>query len=191
MAITHNTPVFSVDQAKVYAMLTDPAGGSATYGTGVALPGVRSVAIDPDVLNKELFGDNIILALAAKTRKVAAKVGYAKLDLDVLPILTGASTVDTGTTPNQVATYTLTDAVIPVYFKLEFRILSVELPSAAGGGSLNVTLHKCKITNWGGGPGAVMEDFQLSEFDLSAIRTNATGNKIMTVVFNETLAALS
>lgn len=190
MALTHNTPVFSIDQAKVYAMLTDPSGGSATYGTGVAAPGIRSVAIDPDVLFKELFGDNIVLGVAAKTRKIAAKVGYAKLDLDVLPIITGGGTVDAGLTPNQTSTFTLADSAIPTYFKLEFRMLNVEIPGPAAGGSLNVVLPKCKITNWGA-PGGIMEDFQLQEFDLAAIRTAATGNKLITVTYNETAAALS
>jgi len=187
MPLTHRTPVFSVDQAAIYPMLTDVT-TNPTYGPRVLLPGVNTVAMDPDMLSKELFGDNAIRAHFSKVRQLMGKAGYTDLDLDVQAILDGSSNVDSGVTPSQVATNTLLNSSFCPYFKLEFRVLGVEVPGVAGGGSVNVSLHKCKATKFGGG--AKAEDYMPSEFDFVALQTVSNG-KIRTITFNETAAALS
>jgi len=187
MPLTHRTPVFSVDQAAIYPMLTDVT-TNPTYSPRVLLPGVTTVAMDPDVLSKELFGDNAIRAHYSKVRQFMGKAGFVDLDLDVQAILDGSVTADTGTTPNQVATNTILGSSFCPYFKLEFRVLGVEVPGVAGGGSVNVSLHKCKVTKFGGG--AKAEDYSPSEFDFVALQTVSNG-KIRTITFNETAAALT
>lgn len=187
MPVTHQSPVFSVDQAKVYGMLTDVT-TNPTYSAGVLVSGIKSVAIDPDVLAKELFGDNKIMARQSKTRQLMITVGYAKLDLDVLPVIGGMATADTGVTPNMVATLNLLGSNLPTYFKLEARALNVEVPGPAAGGSINLTFHKCKITKWN--VGMVEEDYGPNTFEAACIAT-ISNDKIFTATFNETAAALS
>lgn len=184
MPLTHQTEVFNVDEAAIYKMLTDPSGGPATYGAKIPLPGIKSVSIDPDVLNKELYGDAKIIARGAKVRQLMLTANYAKLSLDALPVLAGGATVDAGTTPNQTAKYTFLGADTPNSFKLEFRVLQV----GVGLGSLNVVLYKAKVTKFG--LPATEEDFSLQALELAAIARIAD-DKVWDVTINETAATLS
>ena len=93
MAAPHSTPVFSVDQAKIYPMTADTGAMPPTYGTGVAVPAIRTTGFSPDILAKELFGDNAVIARAAKTRQVNFGLEFGKWDLDVLKILLGTAAV--------------------------------------------------------------------------------------------------
>jgi len=187
MPLTHRTPVFSVDQAAVYVMLTDVT-TAPTYGPRILVPGIKTVAFDPDMLSRELFGDNSIRAKYSKVRQYKCKAGYTDLDLDVQPLLDGSTTVDAGVTPNQTVTNTVLNTSFAPYFKLEMRVLGVEIPGVAQGGSLNVTLWKCKTTGSSGG--AKEEDYMPSEFDFDAIQTISTG-RLISRTFNETAALLT
>jgi len=170
-ALPHYTPVFSVDNAAWTPMLTDPVGGTATYGTKIDIPGIQSVALDPNLLVKELFGDNAIIALATKARSFAFKAGAAKLSLDLLASLMGGAVVDAGTTPAQTTTYTLLNSDAAKYGKLEYRVLGVELPGTAGGGDLHFVGWKCKLAATS--LAANMEDFAPLSFDVTAIQRSS------------------
>jgi len=187
-ALTHTTSVFSVDNAAITPLLTDPAGGTATYGTKIDLPGIREAGFAPDVLAKELFGDNYIIARAAKARAVDSKLGVAKMSLDVLAAVLGGTVTDAGTTPAQTSTYVLLGSDKAKYFKLEYRVLGVELPGAAGGGDLHVVFWKCLIKATD--QSAKMEDFALPTFDVSAI-PRLSDLKLVSIVENETAIALA
>jgi len=183
MPLSHNSEWFSIDQAKIYPMTADVT-TNPTYGTGVLLPGVRMASIEPDTLNKELFGDNKIIARAAKVRQIMSKLAYAKPDLDVLAILGGGTAVDAGTTPNQTATYTQLGANFGGYFKIEYRILQL----ATGLGSVNVTFFKCKITDFG--YPSNMEDFNIPTLGVAAIAC-VSNDQMFKIQENETALALS
>jgi hypothetical protein len=186
--LTHTTPVFSVDNAAWTPMLTDPSGGTATYGTKIDVPGIQTVQLDPDVLNKELFGDNAIIAMAAKARRFVFKAMAAKLSLDLLASLMGGAVVDAGTTPNQTSTYTVLNSDSAKYGKFEYRVLGVELPGAAGGGDLHFVGWKCKLTSTS--LAAKMEDFAPHAFDVIALARTSDG-KMISLVENETAVALA
>jgi len=183
MALTHNSEWFSIDQCKLYKMTADVT-TNPTYSAGVALPGVRMVSIEPDVLNKELFGDNKIIGRAAKTRQIMSKLGYAKPDLDILNIIGGGTAVDAGTTPNQTATYTQLGADFGGYFKIEYRILQ----ASVGIGSVNVTFFKCKISDFG--LPSNQEDFTIPTLGVAAIAT-VSNDQMYKIAYNESAAALS
>ena len=188
MPLVHNTPVFSIDQAKIYPLTVDTS-ATLTYGTGVAIPGIRTTGFSPDILAKELFGDNAVIARAAKTRQVNFGLEFAKWDLDVWKILYGTGAiVDAGTTPSQTSTWTLLGADQPGYFKLEYRVLGVEL----GNGNLssaNVSLAKCKITS--AETPLTMEEYGIPKCEASAVATVKTPVSFATITLNETAAALS
>jgi hypothetical protein len=185
MTIVHETSVFNVDEAAIYKLLTDPVGGSPTYGAKQLCPLIQNVGCNPDMLNKELYGDGSVKARAAKLRQLMAVVTYGMLNFDVLAILNGSTVTDAGTTPNQTSTLDITTNDIPNYFKLEFRILQTDLP----GGSLSVALHKCKVSDFVTGF-ANKEDFAPQSFSLAAIPLRSNG-KIASPVLHETAAALS
>ncbi|MFN2537960.1 MAG: hypothetical protein ABR549_07370, partial [Mycobacteriales bacterium] len=147
MPLTHVTPIFSVDQAGIYPLLTD-TGANPTYGARLDLPGVHDVALNPDTLYKELFGDNAIIANASKLRKMGCAATWAKASLDVLVQLAGGTVTDAGVTPNQTSTYSVKNTDAGKYFKFEFRVLGVEVPASAGGGDAHAVLWKCKAADW-------------------------------------------
>lgn len=186
MPLTHKTSVFSVDEAAIYLMLTDSV-TAPTYGPKIPLPGITTIACDPDMLSKELFGDNAIRDHYSKVRQFMCKAGYTDLDLDVLPILDGSTTVDAGVTPNQTATNTLLNSSFSKKFKLEFRVLGVNIPGVAGGGSKNVKLFKCVCTKFT--DAAKAEDYTVNEFDFVAYYATSN-NKMREVTFHETAAVL-
>jgi len=188
MALTHTSPVFSIDEAAIYPMLTDVAASAPTYSAKIPIPGIHTVTPSFDILAKELFGDNVVLGRATKVRQVMFACTFAKLALDVLNVLSGGSTTDAGTTPNQTSTFTIAKTSTPGYFKVEFRVLGVEVPGPAGGGSLNVKMYKCKATNFA--PVLASEDYGQQSLDIAGVYPLGTAN-LIDIVFNETAAALS
>jgi hypothetical protein len=185
MTLVHQTSVFNVDEAAIYLLLSDPKGGTATYGERIDCPLIQNVACNPDMLNKELYGNGAVQARAAKLRQLMATVTYGELDFDALNVLNGSTITDDGVTPDQTSTLDLTADDIPNYFRLEFRILQTDLP----GGSLNVALHKCKVSDLVLGL-AAKEDFSPQAFSLAAI-PRKSDRKIASPVLNETAAELS
>lgn len=107
MPLSHVTKVFAAKDAKLFPLTADPAGGSPTYGTGVDVPGLKTVTITGDVNSVELRGDNTKLDSASSMSGVSVALGFAKLSLDILSAVFSALTVDSGTTPNQTSVWTL------------------------------------------------------------------------------------
>jgi len=186
--LPHETPVFSLDKCKIYPLTADPAGGTATYGAGIACTGIQSLAVDPDTLYKELFGDNAIIAAAGKARKFTFKLGMAKVSLDVMAQLYGGTVTDAGSTPAQSTTYSVKNTDAGKYFKLECQILGVEIPASSGGGDLHVVGWKCKVMS--AAIAGKAEDFAPLTFDVAALARSADG-KMFDLVENETLVALA
>jgi hypothetical protein len=169
MPITHASVVFDVNDAKVYPLLTDTAGASPTYGAGLDVPGIASVTVNPNIVSAELKGDARIIAVRGRTDRVSFSGTYGKLSGDVMGVILGSSTTDSGTTPNQLATFRLKSPAALPYFKIEFQIQDVE----EGLGDLRVVLYKCKLT---GGTllGTSSDNFGQPTFDADAIAINGT-----------------
>lgn len=167
MPITHSSVVFDVNDCKVYPLLTDVAGASPTYGAGVDVPGIASVTVNPNIVSAELKGDARVIAVRGRTDRLSFSGTYGKLSGDVMGIILGTSVTDSGTTPNQLATFRLKSPASLPYFKIEFQILDVE----EGIGDLRVVLYKCKLT---GGTllGTSSDNFGQPTFDADAIAIN-------------------
>lgn len=188
MPLTHETPVFSVDKLAMYPMTADPSGGTATYGARVYVPGVRTISASPDVLSKELFGDNAVLARTTKLRGMNGTAECAKWSLDIIKNLIGGTLTDSGSTPNMISTLSIKNTDFGGYFKLEAQILGVELPSSTSTGDVHLVWWKAKLSNFD--LGANMEDYSTPSFDIAGVQRSSDG-KIFDLVYNETAAALS
>lgn len=167
MPITHASVIFDVNDCKVYPMLTDVAGASPTYGAGVDVPGIASVTVNPNIVSAELKGDARVIAVRGRTDRITFSGTYGKLSGDVLAVILGTTVTDSGSTPNQLATFRLKSPGSLPYFKIEFQIQDVE----EGIGDLRVVLYKCKLT---GGTllGTSSDNFGQPTFDADAIAIN-------------------
>lgn len=179
--------LLELKDVKIAPLTTDPEGGSATYGTSVDIPGIVKLGIKPDVVKKELEGDNRLLDIWTKVKSIKVDFEHAKLSLDALKIMLGGTVTAAGTTPNQTQTYSLTANDRPGYFKLEGQVVYVD----SGLGDVHVVFYKClaedppnwEISDQSG-------DFAKVKGSATAIPRNAD-NKIFDVIFNETAAPIA
>ncbi len=186
MAISHFSKVFAVSDAKVAEMLTDPDGGTATYDTSIDVPGIKNVKVSGDIITKDLRGDNGPMDSDAVLGNVTIAVDHAKVSLDVLAMMFGDTVSETGTTPDQIASWDLSLTSKPTPFKLS----AVSATSDIVGGNISYVFHKVVLSKF---PdlGLVEEDYAIVSFEAKCSPTLATGRKIMSVASNETALALT
>lgn len=187
MPISRVTKLYSVQDAKISPLLTDPAGGSATYGTPIDVPGIQTMEISGDVEVKKLRGDNGPLATNSVISNIQVAVNYAKLSFDVLKAIIGGVVTDSGTTPAQKSIWALnpTNATLPP-FKLE----GVTPPNGVDivTGDLHWILNKLSLTAFPA-LGFSQEDFRIASFTAAADPLISTGDWI-SAVLNETAVAI-
>jgi hypothetical protein len=106
MPVTHISKVFAAKDAKFWPLTADVS-GSPTYGTGIDVPGLKTVTITGDVNSVELRGDNGLLDVASSLSNIGVALEFAKQSVDLLAAWFSAAVVDSGTDPNGIATWTL------------------------------------------------------------------------------------
>jgi hypothetical protein len=185
MPLSHVSKSYGTRDAKIAPLTADPAGGTATYGALIDVPGIKSVTIGGSVNEKQLRGDHQLLDTEAIIEDITITFDYAKLSQDVLDVLMGGTITDAGTTPTQTATYALLGTDSPGYFRFEAQVAAADTV----GGDVHLVLYKCKIT---GIPdiGTAEEDFKTFSVSARAVPRLAD-SKWMDVVFNETAAAIA
>lgn len=183
MPLSHVTKVFAVTDCKVRALTADPAGGSPTYGAAVDVPGIKSVAITGTVETKRLRGDNRLLDADSVLTEVNVSIEYAKLSLDFLAVLLGGTVADSGTTPNQLSAWDLTDESKPAPFLLE----GVSATADTIGGNVGMCLWKVVLSSF---PelGLAEEDYRTHSMEGAAMPLLSNG-KWFTPTLYETAAA--
>lgn len=186
MPLSHNTKVFAISDCKIAKLTADPAGGAATYAASLDVPGIKELLLTGDVKSSELRGDNAQLDVVTVPGGLKVAVKHAKISLDVLAVLLGGTVTDTGVTPAQKASYVEALGNTMGYFRIEGLTPSNGADST--GGDVHITLHKCILSGY---PdlGFAEEDYRIVSFEASAVYTNATGNKRMTIDLNETAVA--
>lgn len=188
MPNAHFSRVLSVDDAALYRLLTEPGTGigPATYAAKVDLVGVRIMTWEPTYKSLELRGDNQILDTDVIPGVVTGKLEYAKIHQDALAILWGGTQADSGVTPNQVSTFTLTGGQLPAYFKLEVQCKTTDFFTQPG--DIHFVLYKCKIVT-----GPMMEmtdaDYGIQALTFKAVQPRST-DPTARVTFNETAVAV-
>ena len=188
MALAHFTKVFGFADAKIYPLTADPVGGSPTYGAGIDVPGVKTLEISGTVETKKLRGDNTLLDVFSVLTDVTGKLGYAKLSLDLLAVWLGGSVVDAGSGSTETATWDLTGSSAVRNWKIEGKTPTDGVDLV--GGDLHVVFHKCVLGSFPG-MGFAEEDYQIPGLDFATTPLLGTGTKWMTVVLNETAAAIT
>lgn len=93
MAVRHETVLYDVNDAKVYA-LTDDSGASPTYGAGIDVPGIGQVGWNPNLVTAELKGDARVIARKGKVDKFPITATYGRLSMEVLVAILGGEIVD-------------------------------------------------------------------------------------------------
>ncbi|GAA2112433.1 hypothetical protein GCM10009759_55150 [Kitasatospora saccharophila] len=184
MPLSHVSKLFSIVDCKITPLLTDPAGGTATYAAqSIDVPGIRVLTVAGSVQAKTLRGDNKLLDSNSYVDGVTASAEHAKLSLDVLAAILGGTVMDSGTTPAQKSTLGITgaNAVLP-YFKIE----GVTPPggSDALGGDVHLVLYKCQLSKF---PdlGFQGDDYRIPKFEVNCVPLAST-DKWFDYVFNET-----
>lgn len=188
MALAHFSKLFAVEDAKIAKLTADPSGGSATYGSLIDVPGIKDIQLSGTVEAKELRGDNSLLDARSVLKSLTMTINHAKISLDVLPILIGGTTADSGTTPNQAVTFDLAGTDTPNYFKFEAKTPTDGVDFIGGDG--HIRLHKCVVS---GLPdiGFAEEDYRIVGFSAVTSPLLATGRKWLTVVLNETTVTIT
>lgn len=188
MALAHFSKLFACEDAKIAKLLTDPAGGTETYGSLIDVPGIKEVTLSGTVESKELRGDNSLLDVFSVLKSLTLGVKNAKLSLDVEAVLVGGTTADAGTTPSQTVTHDLSGTDSPSYFKFVCRTPANGVDFI--GGDVHMTLWKCVVS---GLPdtGLAEEDYKIVGFNAATTPLLSTGRKWRRIVFNETAAAIS
>lgn len=183
MTLSHFTKVYGSKKASIAALLTDPAGGSATYAASTVVPGIQQVAISGTVDSKELRGDNTLLDSDAVLHRIDVTIDWAKFNFDILATILGWTVVDAGTTPNQTVTADLVSPVSLGYFKLDVQAVTSDVI----GGDIHFILPKLKISSFPD-MGTAQEDYRLQKVQAIAVPLIST-SKWITVQAHETAAA--
>ncbi|MFF2228606.1 phage tail protein [Streptomyces globisporus] len=186
MPISRVTKLYAVKDAKIAPLLTDPAGGTPSYGVAIDVPGIKSMEISGDVEVKELRGDNQLLDSDSSLTNVTVAFPHAKLSLDVMAGLLGGDVTDAGTGSTESSTWDLDSDAKPLPFKLIGAT-----PVGGGdliGGDVHFTLHKCILSSFPG-LGLAEEDYRTIETEARAVPLISTG-KWLSVQINETAVAI-
>lgn len=183
MPQSHVTKIFGTQQIRIAKLLTDPAGGSATYGASVQLVGAKEFQLTGTINLKQLRGDNQLLAVDGTPGDLVLKIKHAKLNIDALAILEGGTVTDSGVSPNQVTTYDYFGGTNLTQFKLECQNVAVDTP----GGDLHFILWKCVMSAF---PvqGTMEEDYDIMDFEVRPM-PRISDNRWKQVVLNQTAVA--
>lgn len=161
MPLTTETKILALKDVKISPQISDPSGGSATYGAGVDIPGVLELQFTPKFKSSELRGDGRLLDIWSQIESAEFSFQHGKVSLNALAILMGGNVTLSGSTPNQVQRYRATGADAAQYFKLEGQAVYTDV------GDTHVVLYKCKVN--GDGPSFTMNDSEFATVQASGI----------------------
>ncbi|WP_407553069.1 phage tail protein [Streptomyces sp. Pv4-95] len=186
MAMSRVTKLYAVEDCKIFPLLSDPAGGTAMYGEGIDVPGIKEMEISGDVEVKELRGDNGLLDSDSAISNVTVSYPHAKLSLDVLKALIVSTVTDSGTTPAQKTKWSMKQGAKPLPYKIEGKTPTGG--SDAITGDVHFTLFKCVMSSFPG-LGFAEEDYRTIENEARAVPLASTGEWV-DVEINETATAI-
>ncbi len=185
MPLSHVTKVFAASDAKIYPLTADSAGGTATYGTGIDVPGLRTVTITGDINTAQLRGDNQLLDVQSTMGNITVAMEFGKLSLDLLGAWFANTVADTGLTPNQTSVWSLLGTGKIGYVGLTCKAVAAD----AIAGDVFFDLTKLMLSSF---PelGLAEEDYQAQSVEFRAIPRLSDG-RWLSVGLRETAAALA
>lgn len=185
MPISHITKVYAVKDIKIWPLTADPASGSPTYGTGIDVPGAKTLTITGDVNTVELRGDNGSMDRASALSNVNASIEWAKMSLDLLAAWFANTVADSGTTPAQKSVWSLLNTTGLGYFGITGQAVGADVLT----GDVQFTVNKAILSAF---PemGLAEEDYKTHSVDFATMPLLSNG-KWLNVTLNETAAALA
>ena len=119
MGTPSQTPkLFGISDLKIYQMLTDVAGSAPTYGPGIDMPGVQSIAMGFAPTKIDGRGDERIMEIEYQDDESDVSFAMLYAPLAAQAIINGGY-VDTTTDSNAAAYYGPTVGETGSYFKIE------------------------------------------------------------------------
>lgn len=158
MPIQQHIKTYTLTDLKI-APLTGDVPGSL-----IDLPGIQSCEITIGNDSTKMRGDNADLAIIDQGNALSFKLQAGGVALNVLPILLGGTTTDTGSTPNVVRSYHLLGSNARPYFFL----VGVS-PSDDGSQNLHVAVWKAKATG----------DFAITQQDQEFLVPEISGEAVV------------
>jgi hypothetical protein len=125
---------FGLRDVRVYPLTGE------TPGTGVDLPNSRTFSFSEAEDFQELRGDDGLVAVHGTGPTVNWSLEAGGISLDAVKVIYGGTVTTTGTTPNQVKTFTKLNTDARPYFKVEGQAIS------DSGGDFHVVLYRCRAT---------------------------------------------
>ena len=188
MAASTSAITFDVKDCKVYSVSTDTASSPTTWGSGVDVPGIQEVSLEPNFITNELKGDGgSVLSKKGKIDRLNFSCTYGELSLGVLAVLLGTTVVAGGTGSSETAALPIDDTTLP-YFKISFLIDDLET-SGDTLATVKVDLGKCQLTGGSLVSGST-DDFNSPTFTAEAIKPKGTPIRFGNISFAETAETL-
>lgn len=185
MPLSPVTALLSVHDAKVRQILTDPAGGTPTFGAWIDLPDVTSVGLEGDTDVKVRRGDGAVRDQRQVLTGMTVTVENTVLAADVLALLEGGTLTQAGVAPNETWTYTYNKSAVSHYVEFRAKCDNTDYP----GGDVHLVVYKCQLNNKV--PlGFTDDDFQTYTYELGSVARNADG-KYYDIIGHQTAVALT
>lgn len=174
--------VWGNQDAKGRLILTDPKGGSPTFGPWVDFPGVSEISVKGEVTSIEGEGDNEVWT-ASNTKMLSGKAMFSRESIEALKVLIGGASASSGSAPNQQTDWQDSADRLP-RLELQWRPLQGDDASSS---DVVRTLHNVQVTSW-----EMADKFGEASkpgFEFKATRRKSDGKRF-TVAVRETGAAL-
>jgi hypothetical protein len=139
MTLSHSSKIIGVDGITLFPVTADSS-SSYTCGTGVAVPGVKQFKVTDKMLEAIFKNGKYVEHQKTELETIDFSFGFSKLDLDVKELVEGGTVVDSGTTPNEIVTYSRGGGDEGSYFQLQAQLLEQD----NSGGDIVWCLFKCK-----------------------------------------------
>lgn len=128
---------FGLRDTKVTPYTTDAA---TALATGVDAPNARQMSFSEAEDYEELRGDDKVVAIRGKGASVEWEMEHGGISLAAYKAMAGGTITTSGTTPNQVTTFSKKVTDSRPYFKAEGQAISDT------GGDFHVVLYRCRAS---------------------------------------------
>lgn len=119
-------------------LLVYPVGAADALGTGVDVPGIRTLEWSIDSDTDELEGDNTVIAIARGAKKGSGSLELGKVYLPAYVVMFGGTFTVPGTSPNKINTYEEPATPSTNYFAICGQTFSLD----TSGSAYRVTIWK-------------------------------------------------
>lgn len=174
-AVDADTILYDVHDCKVYPLTAD-SGASPTYGTGVDVPGIAQVGINPNIIANELKGDAKVIDRRARIDSFPFTATYGKLSMDVLDVILEGVRSDVTEAGIEKARFDIEGGNEPPYFGIAVQFEDTDVDV----GMVRVMVYKAKITGGTLITGAT-DTYGQPTIEASGIATEEPHNKMIRV----------